>query len=174
MENQPILKWYQKPVTVILFLIFFFPVGLYLMWKHDLWNKTTRVIVSVFFGLLIIANMKNSSNEKAPQFGVYSCFVDETDIYCRKQTYIEIRKVDDNRIAEFYSKDSGGKACSTWGFYRIDDINNLTIYGLSNPNTFGAAEQFNGKYVWKKDDSDFGIYSFFKINSNIKLTNYEQ
>jgi len=61
MENQPILKWYQKPVTVILFLIFFFPVGLYLMWKHDLWNKTTRVIVSVFFGLLVIANMNSNS-----------------------------------------------------------------------------------------------------------------
>ena len=50
MDNQTERKWYQKPVTVILFLIFFFPVGLYLMWKYDLWSKTTQVVVSVFFG----------------------------------------------------------------------------------------------------------------------------
>jgi|GEM_PF-6684898 len=64
MENQSI-KWYQKPVTVVLFLIFFFPIGIYLMWKHDLWNKTSRVLVSVFFGLLIVANLgkgKSDSN----------------------------------------------------------------------------------------------------------------
>lgn len=59
MENQ--LKWYQKPVAVVLFLIFFFPVGLYLMWKFDLWSKTTRVLVSVFFGLLVLGNMTQNS-----------------------------------------------------------------------------------------------------------------
>ena len=66
MENQTTQKWYQKPVTVILFLIFFFPVGLYLMWKYDLWSKTTRIVVSVFFGLLVLGNInkenKNNSN----------------------------------------------------------------------------------------------------------------
>ena len=60
MENQ--LKWYQKPVAVTLFLIFFFPVGLYLMWKHNLWNKTTRIVISVLFGLIVIANMNNRNN----------------------------------------------------------------------------------------------------------------
>ncbi len=59
MENQLQLKWYQKPVTVVLFLILFFPVGIYLMWKHELWNKTSRVLVSVFFGFLVIANIDN-------------------------------------------------------------------------------------------------------------------
>ena len=57
MENQQ--KWHQKPVTAVLFLIFFFPVGLYLMWKNNLWSKTTRVIVSVFFGLLVVGNLVN-------------------------------------------------------------------------------------------------------------------
>ncbi len=62
MENQSNLKWYQKPITVILFLIFFFPVGIFLMWKYDLWSKTTRVLVSVFFGLLLVANMNSKEN----------------------------------------------------------------------------------------------------------------
>lgn len=77
MENQTAQKWYQKPVIVILFLIFFFPVGLYLMWKYDLWSKTTKVVVSAFFGLLVLGNIsKNSSssedcigNVRAYEFG---------------------------------------------------------------------------------------------------------
>ena len=72
MENQSEKKWYQKPVTVVLFLIFFFPVGLYLMWKHELWSKTARWIISAVFALAVVANAgKNesttvsNSNDKA-------------------------------------------------------------------------------------------------------------
>lgn len=62
MENQSTLKWYQKPITVILFLIFFFPVGIFLMWKYDLWSKTTRALVSVFFGLMVVSNMNKNTD----------------------------------------------------------------------------------------------------------------
>lgn len=62
-------KWYQKPVTVVLFLIFFFPIGLYLMWKNDLWSKTTRVIVSVFFGLLVLGNLVNDKKSSTSNYG---------------------------------------------------------------------------------------------------------
>lgn len=58
-------KWYQKPLTGVLFLIFFFPIGLFLMWKYDLWSQTTRVIVSVFFGLLILGNLSKKSTSKS-------------------------------------------------------------------------------------------------------------
>lgn len=39
-------KWYQRPVWIIVLLIFFFPVGLFLMWKYSNWNKTVKGIVS--------------------------------------------------------------------------------------------------------------------------------
>lgn len=45
-------KWYQKTWGIIALLILFFPVGLYLMWKHASWNKTAKWIVTgvlVFF-----------------------------------------------------------------------------------------------------------------------------
>lgn len=67
MENQQ--KWHQKPVTAVLFLIFFFPVGLYLMWKNNLWSKTTRVIVSVFFGLLVVGNLVNDKKGSTSNYG---------------------------------------------------------------------------------------------------------
>ena len=67
MENQQ--KWHQKPVTAVLFLIFFFPVGLYLMWKNNLWSKMTRVIVSVFFGLLVVGNLVNDKKSSTSNYG---------------------------------------------------------------------------------------------------------
>lgn len=55
MENQTELKWYQKPTGVIILLIFLFPVGLYLMWKNELWTKKTRWIVTGVLALIVIA-----------------------------------------------------------------------------------------------------------------------
>lgn len=72
MENQTTLKWYQKPTAVILFLIFFFPVGLYLMWKNEMWSKTARWIVTGVFALAVIANANgnkssnSSNNDSSP------------------------------------------------------------------------------------------------------------
>lgn len=40
----------------------FFPIGIFLMWKYDLWNITSRVLVSVFFGLFVISKMSDNSN----------------------------------------------------------------------------------------------------------------
>lgn len=61
------LKWYQKPTAVVFCLIFFFPVGLFLMWKHEVWSKTSRIVVSVFFGLLVLGNI-NKGNETSSNF----------------------------------------------------------------------------------------------------------
>ena len=58
MENQTELKWYQKPISVIILLIFFFPVGLYLMWKYEVWSKTARWIISAVFALALYNNLR--------------------------------------------------------------------------------------------------------------------
>ncbi|HCY82129.1 MAG TPA: hypothetical protein DHV22_11260, partial [Xanthomarina gelatinilytica] len=115
MENQ--LKWHQNPVTVILFLIFFFPVGLYLMWKHNLWNKTARVVISVFFGLMIISNASKNRNTK-PNLGQYSSFGHKTDIYCGSSNYIKLKN---NSALEFFTKVNGEgfPSCMGEGFYSI-------------------------------------------------------
>ena len=67
MENQSEKKWHQKPTAVVLFLIFFFPVGLYLMWKNSMWNKTTRVLISIFFGLFVVKNIGESNTNSSIQ-----------------------------------------------------------------------------------------------------------
>ena len=65
MENQSEKKWYQKPTAVVLLLIFFFPVGLYLMWKHEVWSKTSRWVVSGVFALAVIANANNKGSSNS-------------------------------------------------------------------------------------------------------------
>lgn len=53
-------KWYEKNIAIILFLIFFFPIGLFLMWKYSRWNKVAKIVISVVGALVIIANVGNS------------------------------------------------------------------------------------------------------------------
>lgn len=47
-------KWYQKSVFIVLFLVVFFPVGLYLLWKYTAWSKIVKWLVSVPFGIFWI------------------------------------------------------------------------------------------------------------------------
>lgn len=61
MENLSELQWHQKPRNIILLLIFFFPLGLYFMWKNEIWAKKTRWIITGVISLIVIANIKNNS-----------------------------------------------------------------------------------------------------------------
>ena len=64
MENQIELKWYQKPIGVIILLLFFFPLGLYLMWKNELWTKQIRWVVTGIIAVIFISN-SGSDNSSA-------------------------------------------------------------------------------------------------------------
>ena len=71
MDSQSTLKWHQKPIFVITFLIFFFPVGLFLMWKNQLWSKKIRLGVSGLFLLIIVLSQETvnfNSFEKTEEY----------------------------------------------------------------------------------------------------------
>lgn len=55
-------KWYEKTPAIVLLLIFFFPVGLYLMWKYTNWTKAAKIGVSVLAGIVVIAALANPSS----------------------------------------------------------------------------------------------------------------
>lgn len=50
-------KWYEKNESIILFLIFFFPVGLFFMWKYSRWNKGAKIVISIVMALGLILNV---------------------------------------------------------------------------------------------------------------------
>ena len=53
-------KWYQKTGWIIFWLICFFPIGLFLMWKYSNWNKFVKVGVSALFAIALV--MPSSSD----------------------------------------------------------------------------------------------------------------
>lgn len=50
-------KWYQKTFGIILLLIFFFPIGLYLMWRYGKWNKTVKIVVTAALVIIGIGSL---------------------------------------------------------------------------------------------------------------------
>lgn len=46
-------QWHENPNKVILLLIFFFPLGLYYMWKNEMWSPAARWIITavLIFGV---------------------------------------------------------------------------------------------------------------------------
>lgn len=42
-----VVLWYERPSYVLSFLILFFPVGLFLMWRNLKWNPVVKTILSV-------------------------------------------------------------------------------------------------------------------------------
>lgn len=57
-------KWYQTSWATILFLIFFFPVGLFLMWKYTGWPKVTKWVVTGVFAFFILVSAFGSDSSK--------------------------------------------------------------------------------------------------------------
>lgn len=62
-------KWYQKSWFTILMLIFFFPVGIYLMWKHTNWNKIVKIVITAFFALILSAALFSDNSEPTTETG---------------------------------------------------------------------------------------------------------
>ncbi len=48
-------KWYQTTWATILFLILFFPAGLFLMWKYTKWHRYAKIGITGFFALMLFA-----------------------------------------------------------------------------------------------------------------------
>lgn len=48
-----IVKWYQKTWIIVLFIIFFFPVGLFLMWKYTDWKKPIKIVVTIVLVVMV-------------------------------------------------------------------------------------------------------------------------
>lgn len=50
-------KWYQKTLWILVSLMMFFPLGLFLMWKHSNWKKGIKIGVSSIYALIIVGGL---------------------------------------------------------------------------------------------------------------------
>lgn len=90
------MKWYQKTWVIILFLIFFFPVGLFLMWRYSNWNKVVKGIVTGLFCILIITNI--SGGNKEIETNSTKNIEDSKEVQIEKETNTENKKENDSRF----------------------------------------------------------------------------
>jgi sRNA-binding protein len=58
--------WYRKSWGVGLLIWLFFPVGLYLMWKHTTWNKKLKWGITGVFALLILLSVVSLTTAQEP------------------------------------------------------------------------------------------------------------
>lgn len=52
-------------------LICFYPVGIFTMWKYELFSKNTRIIISAIFAFITIAGMFNSTTAQAMTLAIH-------------------------------------------------------------------------------------------------------
>lgn len=66
------VKFYNKSWFMWTTLIFFAPVGIFLMWKNKRFNKLGRVVASIVFGLLFMVaiNINSDSNSQSSKKSV--------------------------------------------------------------------------------------------------------
>jgi len=54
------LKWYQKKITIYLFLFFLFPIGVILLWNSDILTKKAKWISTAIFAILFVFIVTNN------------------------------------------------------------------------------------------------------------------
>lgn len=57
-------KWYQNPAVIVLLLIFFFPAGLFLMWRYTTWNRNLKLGITAALTIFVLIGATGSSKEK--------------------------------------------------------------------------------------------------------------
>lgn len=160
MENITEPKWYQKPTGTTILLVIFFPAGLYLMWKNEIWSKTTRLIVTSIIALAIIANVgpKNTSNKgsnssKANDIPKIDITVNDIPgIYNNFEFNFQFRLKSDGSL-EFYTATSMTPQIGYWKLSN-DKITIGIPSWITDELVFTVTKQGfvndQGKLVWRK------------------------
>ena len=58
-------KWYDKTWLVVVLCLFFFPVGLYALWKNAAISKGMKIAVTVVITLVVIAQIRNDTMDSS-------------------------------------------------------------------------------------------------------------
>lgn len=99
------MKFYEKTWFTVIALFLFFPIGLFLMWKYEKFNKGIRILISIFFGFSIIGYMFGiSSNDQAGTETSTKDFVPEVEANMEEQSTTAKTNSDESKQAEDDSK----------------------------------------------------------------------
>ena len=109
----PKVKFYQKTWFVVIALIFFWPLGVFLMWKFSKWNKIVKIIISILCVFALIGLFTGNDNESADTSDSSLAIEETNDIDSSEDTKKEAEK------ATIEMKDGYNKLQSL--YLQIDD-----------------------------------------------------
>lgn len=114
-------NWWKRTGGIIFWLIVFFPIGLYLMWKYANWKRSRKVIVTLIWGIVLFCW----------SLGSYPDMPDESEELIIENSHAKFGAVYDYDLEE--TKDKVDKVLSD--FYNSDmslDEFTLTPYEYGN------------------------------------------
>lgn len=56
-QNQEDTKWYEKTWVIAVLCVFFFPVGLFLLWKNNNISMGRKIGVTAIFAIIILSKL---------------------------------------------------------------------------------------------------------------------
>lgn len=132
------LPWYEQQGFIVLFLIFFFPVGLYLMWRYSKWHLAAKVIITSFFAVVFMVQLANlltqqddagSGNKTVPSINATSSF--------------EVVTSAPSKPPELPASSKEGTITPSYEY----EVNADQLIADYDANEIGADEKYKGKYV---------------------------
>ena len=142
-------KWYQKTSGIVLMIILFFPIGLYLMWRHASWSTFTKAIITGFFAVALLWNPKSDTGAYEIQNTTTDQLVEEaeSDIETEledlsSQTRREAGQLKQDSIAEV-DKEREKQTC-------IDDADAL----------YAELQEMHEELQSFRKTDDFNLYGF--------------
>ena len=139
------MEFYEKDWFIVLMLIVFFPVGLFLMWKYSKWHKTAKIIISVFFAIMVIFSdgSKESKNVETKNTNAEVETAVET-----KDANAEAETAKANKIKELQEKSK--TILDTKGYYDMNEEERKTINELVEKWDDEIDYSFKSEYADKK------------------------
>lgn len=117
LANNPDRVWYKRSWGIIIMLIVFFPIGLYLMWKHSNWNKYIKIGVSVIIGIISIAAILGLGDDNS--------HLDDSIVVLKYEAYELSHLIDSDKDFEDSLK---GKKIQISGEVKENSLNSKKIY----------------------------------------------
>ena len=139
------MKFYEQDWFAVLMLILCFPVGLFLMWKYSKWHKAAKIIISVFFAIMVIFSdgSKESKNVETKNTNAEVETVDKT-----KDTNAEAETAKANKIKELQEKSKA--ILDNKDYYAMNEDERKTINELVEKWDDEIDYSFKSEYADKK------------------------
>lgn len=156
-------NWYERAGWIIFFLIFFFPVGLFLTWKYSDWNKNTKIILTVVIIVLSVVSFLvpdvDSTEQPGPDIvepatnatiDLFSEIINAKDhpqfhgsLSKAKETWYSYSK---NVHIDSYSSYNDDTLLTISGIKDEDIINNIEFYPLNASKNLSVDEALSIAY----------------------------